>query len=177
MKRNWLTPDERAEWDEIYEKACYDDDGNLRSTPEAGQMLMELMLDAEQANRGYATAKIEEMTRRGFAIEAKNYQNRQKQHKTIVDNKVVVKKDAVRLKRGKGDGLASWETFLIEDADESDLIVIEQQGRRSEAIGAAEARDARTLIDLLHETGEMTVGAALKRAETTLEECLVGEAV
>lgn len=174
--RKMLSDEERSEYDAIFQSACYDELGDFRRTADAALLLLQSVRDAIQAQRTWASYLHDSFVMIGYQSAARRWQNEQRKHKTIIDGKLVTKKDAIRLSKITDTGTALYQTSLLEDATSEDLEQIIQSASVRVASERATIRDAMRLLDLIEETGETTVRGALKRVNKTLDEFLTATA-
>ncbi len=175
FKRTMMSPDERAEYDRIFEESCLDEHGEMRRTADAAQELLTRVRDAIQAHRTWASYVHDDLVMSGYKTGARQWQNELKKHKTIVNNKIVSRKDAIRLRRNQPDGSTGWQTSLLDEATADDLAQMVTAANVRVVAERATVRDYMRLIDLLDSTGEVTVRAALKRIGKSLDEFLTSE--
>ncbi|MFZ1363068.1 MAG: hypothetical protein WAS05_09105 [Candidatus Nanopelagicales bacterium] len=176
FNRRHLSDSERREYDAIYTEACYDYEGKFRATRDAAPLLLAAIEDALQSHRSWAELLMNDIILRGFQAEAKRFQDSERKHETIVDGRVVSRKDAQRFRVVGDDGTIEWKTAMLNECFHEDLEQLRQDNAKRIVTAQAEERDLDALIELLDETGELTVEAALKRKEVSLSEYLMERA-
>ena len=103
--RKMLSDEERAEYDAMFEAACYDAAGSFRSTREAAPILLGSIKDAIQAHRVWASYLHDSFVMIGYQAAVRRWQNEQKKHKTLIDGKFVSRRmqsDSPRLLKAVG---------------------------------------------------------------------------
>lgn len=176
FKRTMMSPDERVEYDRIFEESCLDEHGEMRSTADAALELLTRISDAIQAHRVWASYLHDDLVMTGYKTGARQWQNDLKKHKTIMGNKIVAKKDALRLRKAQPDGSVAWQPSMIEEATADELAQVIKAANSRVQAERVTIRDSMKLLDLLEATGELTVRAALKRVGKTLDEFLTESA-
>lgn len=174
--RKMLSDEERAEYDAMFEAACYDAAGSFRSTREAAPILLGSIKDAIQAHRVWASYLHDSFVMIGYQAAVRRWQNEQKKHKTLIDGKLVSKKDAIRLTKIVEGGRSAFQTSFIEDATAEDLQELIEATSTRVRSDRATIRDYTRMLDLIESTGESTVRGALKRVGKTLDEFLTESA-
>lgn len=175
FKRTMMSPEERAEYDAIFEESCLDRDGELRPTSEAASDLLDRIEDANQAQRTWAKYVHDDLVMRGYRTAVRSWQNEIRKHKTIVEGKVVSRKDAIRLRKIQDSGKLAWQPSMLPEATVEDLTQLIALANARVQSERASIRDYMKLLDLMDETKEITVRGALKRIGMTMDEFLTQE--
>ena len=172
FNRKMLNPEERAEYDRIFEGACLDGNDEPRKTSAAAVDLLDGIADAIHAHKTWADYIHDDLVMSGYKAAARRWQNDYKKHKTIIDDKIVSRKDAMRIKRATASGKVEWQTSFFEDASAEDLAQLVNDSNVRIAAERATVRDCMRLMDLMESTTDLTVSAALKSVGLTLSEFL-----
>lgn len=167
-----LTPEERAEMEAAYESACLDTFGDFTSTPTAGPLLQDEIDGAIQAHRQWARWLHDDIVEQGYKSAVRKWQNQQRTHKTIIDGKVMTKKDALRVRKAQEDGTVAVQTTIWPDATPDDLAQKIREANANIAAQRVTIRDAMRLIDLIEQTETRTAGDAVAAIGLTLDEFL-----
>lgn len=166
-----LTPEERAEYHALMERACIDPGtGRPRPTRELGEAVMADLRSAEQAGRSWATMMLDSAAEAGLATRAKRWL-KTKFVVPVTEGDVIATRAAIYSVRKQG---GSGETFhqptLMRDLSRGELSELMEMDRAQIASARLNLRTHQRLLDLLDAwpTAD-TVGEALDLAGLTLD--------
>lgn len=172
--RRMMSSEERAEYDDLLYDATHYEDGEKRPSKDRGHRLHDLLVDAEKAERPWATWVREAGEVRGLSGLAGEFLKLQEVIQTPIGERVVTKSAVMGVKRiAKGhveDQQVLWEEMTRDDLQH----VIQLAAKHATA-----ARDriaiGRMLLGLLDETGMNSVPLALESIGKTFDEFLIGD--
>lgn len=171
-----MTPEERAEFDELMYEAGRPDGSPLPSG-EIGRRVREALVSADQAGRPWAQWLLDDYTESGCLSAWKQWNGRQEKTQVYYEG-ALVRKPAVRaVQRVKADTGQSYyqQTFWDElSADDLRELVAKANARiKAERVTIAAAL---RLIAAIDQTGAATVREAMESLGTTVDEYLAAEA-
>lgn len=173
MKRESLSPEERAEYDELVVDAGYNDDGEPWPSHEIADRLVAMLTDADQAGRAWARYMLDDAAAAGCLARWKRWHKAQRQIR-ILRNGVIVQKAAVTSLRRKSpsDGATHYQLTLWEEMTTAELKEVASAALSRADSEAATVDTAKKLMQLLTATGTSTVREALGVKSVTLEQYL-----
>ncbi|MPZ66199.1 MAG: hypothetical protein GEU83_12020 [Pseudonocardiaceae bacterium] len=171
--RRMLSSEEREEYDELFYYGTHYRDGKRRKPAEIGPKLLDLLRDAEQARKPWASWTLEDALTDGLRAKGNQWCNTKEIVLAHLGGKIVRKAAAYGTRaRNPKSGKSEWQRPLWEHMSRDDLIqVIEASTVRSAAEDELRAV-ARRLLALVDETGSGTVPEALEAKGVTLAEFL-----
>lgn len=177
MKREILTAEERAEYDELVYAAGYDEYGQRRPSHEIGPMFAVLLADARKAGRRWATWVKDDDQAAGHLARFKRWDRQRAVVETNVGGAVVSKSAvmAVRRRQSADDGRSYWQGVLWIDMTGDELKQVIAGSSKRVASEKATQQTARRLLGVLHRTGAETVREGLTSLNVTLDQFLSRE--
>lgn len=166
ISRNQLSNEERAEWDAVFDAACFDEFGKNIPTPQAAERLAKEVDQAIAMGKTWAEYLNDDARIVGFQKLIKPWQNLKHFHTTVTgEQKLVKRSNVARLrKRASGRVKAVIEAKLWEDATADDLLQIAKAATSRMESEAITRRDALHCVSLIVEQDASTLGGALEAA-------------
>jgi hypothetical protein len=175
--RNMLSVEERAEYDATVFEAGFDRAGKRRPSHEIGEHFHALLLDAIQAKRPWAQWVMDEDARAGHIRRFKAW-DRTRQPVHTKDGERIVRVSRVQAVRRRDPETEAmfWQDTEYEDMGVADLdsVIAGMDGKIAPLLHNRET--ARSLRDLVEQTGAATVREALKRRGMSMDNYLLGRA-
>lgn len=173
--RSILGKEERAEYDDLFFRAKFYDDGTARPSHEIGQRMHDLLHDAIQAGRIWAEWVMDDNARAGHIKALKAWDRQRQPVSTKVGDRIVKRSSVQAVKRLDQETKAMfWEDTKWVDMGPNDLAQIingsEQRIQSSKEVAGI----ARSLLALVNSTGAKTVAEALDARGVSIDDYLTG---
>ncbi len=171
-----LSPQERREYEELLTAAGYDEHNRKRPSGAIADRMHELLLDAQQAGRKWATWAIEDDARAGHLKRFTAWEATQRVVHTLDGDRIVTRR-AVMALRVKDSETGEWiwrgeDLAQMVRPELEEVMLYAKRRRHSDAILQA---TVSRLLRLLDETGAddaVKVTAALEQVGMTIDEVL-----
>lgn len=173
MRRDMLSPEERAEYDDLLHQVGHDDYGNVLPSSDIGPRMRSHLEDAIQAGRTWAAYMLEDCTEAGCLKAWKDWHKAQRKVQVFHNEKLIPKTAAMSIKRRQSatgkiyHQLTFWEAMGADDLRQ--LIADAHIRIEGEKVSIA---TAVRLLSAIDETGAATVGEAMRILGTTVDDFL-----
>ncbi|WP_331723459.1 hypothetical protein [Streptomyces atratus] len=171
-----LPPEERAEYDDLFHSAAYDEDGKQLPAHEIKKRAHTLLQEAAAAGKVWASYVIDDDARDGHLRRFKQWDRARQVVHTKHGDRVVRRSAVMSLRRKNAEtGQLYYQGTFYDDMTRNDLLdVISESGSRISA-DRDTIETARRLLHLVDDTRAATVSQALKVRGLELESYLMGE--
>lgn len=113
-RREDLSPEEREEYDLLIEEAGFDEDGTERPSGEIGERMHDLLVDADQAGRVWASYILRDDAEAGHLKRFNSWNKARKRKMVYFNGQIVPKAAVVGVRRKRDDGSTYHQQSLWE---------------------------------------------------------------
>lgn len=177
ITRNQLSPDERAEWDIVFDAACFDEFGKNVPTPIAAAKLAKEVDAAIAKGKKWAEYLSDDARIIGFQKLIKPWQDIKHFHTTVTgEQKLVKRSNIARLStKSKKSGKREMTAVIWEELSAEGLLRIAKAAQSRIASEGITRRDALHCVNLIVEHDASTLGEALESAGYTSLDVFLAE--
>lgn len=176
FEKRYLSPDERAEYDQIFYDATHDASGNVLPTRAFGERLRHGLEGALQSGRAWPQWVLDDAVESALQRRGKDWL-KDSEVITIANGKSAFVNKSARIgveRDQEGGGDRAYQQVLWDDLTEAELLqIIRAANSRRKAEGIT-ISTAKKLLNLCKKHGVVTVAEALKAEGVGLDEFLVG---
>lgn len=177
MNRKHLSPEEREEYDGLFEEAGFNEYGEILQSDQIKVNMRAKLEDAVQAGRPWAESVLSDALENGLLSAWKAWNNQQRRLKTIHNGAIVPARAVrgVRHRTPETGGLYHQQTLWREMTWDDVRQQLDKARKSIEAERVTESIANRLLVLLLECPDSLGPGDACERLELNFEAFLTGE--